>query len=534
MRAMDRILLFAPVLCCAIAAAHAQPVPPPGYDVRSYGATGAGLIKDTEAVQQAIDACAEAGGGTVIFPPGTYLCGSLRLKSRVLLWLGHGATLLGCKHKDDYDPLEELAFENDADVETSFFHRSLIWGEDVEHVGIGGTGVIDSNFVRRGGPKAIALKRCRFVDIQSIRIVNVPNYAVSLLGTDDVNIDGVTILNGFADGIDPDSCRNVRIANCRIETVDDAIVPKASFSLGERRHSERITVTNCVLSTVCNGFKLGTESGGGFRRIAVSNCVITGHSDQRPAISGIALESVDGADLDGVVVSNITMVNVRAPIFLRLGNRGRDMDTPVAGTLRNISINNIVATRASLACSVTGIPGHPVQGVTLSDVRIEFTGGNPRHPSDVPVPEQIDRYPEALMFGPLPAYGLFCRHVEGLTLRNLQFTYTDPFWRLTTDVYRDVRWPVESGPPSHSEPADAGHALFCEDVHGLDIDGFGARPSADGAALFHFAQVGDALIRGCRAPEDMAVFLETVDCASGDLHLEGNAFPEGAVPVKEL
>ena len=121
--------------------------------------------------------------------------------------------------------------------------------------------------------------------------MNAPNYSISMLGTDDVLIDGVTILNGFSDGIDPDSCRNVRISNCRIETIDDAIVPKASFSLGERRASENITVTNCILSTVCNGFKLGTESGGGFRRVAVDNCIITGHSNGRPATSGIALES---------------------------------------------------------------------------------------------------------------------------------------------------------------------------------------------------------------------------------------------------
>jgi glycosyl hydrolase family 28 len=316
----------------------------------------------------------------------------------------------------------------------------LIWGEDLEHIGITGSGVIDANFRKRGGPKPIALKRCRYVTIKGIQILNAPNYAISMLGTDDVNIDGVTILNGYCDGIDPDSCRNVRISNCRIETIDDAIVPKASFSLGERRACEQITVTNCILSTVCNGFKLGTESGGGFRRIAVSNCVITGFKGRHPAISGIALESVDGAVLEDVTVSNITMVDVRAPIFIRLGNRGRDMDTPIPGALRNVSISNVVASRASLACSITGIPGHPVRGVTLSNIRVSYIGSNPRQPSDLPVKEEVARYPEALMFGALPAYGLYCRHVEDLELSNINFGYEDDFWRLNTDIYRDVIW----------------------------------------------------------------------------------------------
>ena len=224
-------------------------------------------------MQRAIDACAAGGGGTVFFPAGTYLCGSLHLKNNITLHLDNGATILGSTVVKDYDPPETLDFKNDADTETTYFHQSLIWGEGIERVTITGEGTINSGFEQRHGPKPIALKRCKYVDIFGIHILNAPNYAISLLGTDFVNIDGVTILNAFADGIDPDSCRNVRISNCHIEAIDDAIVPKTSFSLGERRSCENITVTNCFLSTRCNGFKLGTESGGDFRRIAVSNCV---------------------------------------------------------------------------------------------------------------------------------------------------------------------------------------------------------------------------------------------------------------------
>ena len=211
------------------------------------------------------------------------------------------------------------------------FHHALIWGEDVEHVGIVGSGTIDANFSKRGGPKPIALKRCRFVEIRGIRILNAPNYNISLLGTDYVNIEGVTILDGYCDGIDPDSCRNVRISDCHIECWDDAICPKASFSLGERRAVENLVVTNCYMATGCNAFKMGTESGGGFKRIAVSNCVMGVLPGKRPARSGIALESVDGAGVDGVVIDNIVMHGVRCPIFVRLGNRGRGYGGAGAG-----------------------------------------------------------------------------------------------------------------------------------------------------------------------------------------------------------
>jgi hypothetical protein len=530
----DRRKRFGAVMLLAMTMACAALAAPAYYTVRDHGAVGDGVAKDTAAVQRAIDACAAAGGGTVLFPAGTYLCGSLHLKSNVTLHLDNGATILGSLLKEDYDPPETLDFKNDADVETTYFHQSLIWGEGLERVAITGGGTIDSGFGKRGGPKPIALKRCRFVNISGIRILNAPNYAISLLGTDDVNIDGVTILNAFADGIDPDSCRNVRISNCHIEAIDDAIVPKTSFSLGERRSCENITVTNCFLSTRCNGFKLGTESGGDFKRIAVSNCVITGKKGKSPAISGIALESVDGANIDGVTVSNITMTDVRAPIFLRLGNRGRDQETPTPGSLRNVIIDNIVATRASLACSVTGIPGHAVENVTLSNIRMEFLGGNPLHPANTPMPEKEDRYPEALMFGPMPAYALFVRHAEGVTLSNFDVSHAPGFWRLTTDIYKNITWSDGDAPPSDSVPGEAGHALLFDDVRELSVNGLRAQPSGDGAALLRLTGVRRALLRGILAKEGTQTLLEVAGAGSAEITLAESALQGVAKPVSLL
>jgi len=173
-----------------------------------------------------------------------------------------------------------------------------------------------------------------------------------------VNIDGVSILNGYCDGIDPDACRHVRISNCHIDCYDDAIVPKTSYSLGYHRSTEFLTVTNCQLATNCNAFKLGTESGGDFKYITVSNCVMFARDSGRPPTSGISLESVDGANIDGITIDNISMSNVRVPVFVRLGNRGRDMDEPIPGSLQNVIISNITATGADQACLISGIPGH--------------------------------------------------------------------------------------------------------------------------------------------------------------------------------
>jgi polygalacturonase len=260
------------------------------------------------------------------------------------------------------------------------------------------------------------------VTIKDLTMVNAPNYNISLLGADYVNIDGVTILNGYSDGIDPDCCHHVRISNCHIESSDDAIVPKASFSLGYRRSTENLTVTNCVLATNRNAFKLGTESGGDFRCITVSNCVMFARAGMRPPVSGISLLSVDGSHISDVTIQNIAMNGPRCPIFLRLGNRGRDMDVPVPGTLENILISQVAARAAEGPSCIAGIPGHRVRHVTLRDIRVEVIGGTAHDAIPREVPEEIAKYPSAGMFGPLPAYGLYCRHVEDLMLSNLQFT----------------------------------------------------------------------------------------------------------------
>ncbi len=522
------VLCFFIFIQCAVGAlSAASTVPPAPHVVTAYGAVGDGKTRDSPAIQRSVDACADGGGGTVYFPPGVYLSGSIRLKSGVRLWLDPGATILGSPSDDDYDPYETIDFPNDADRETSFFHFSLIWAEDADRVGILGGGTIDSNRERRGGPKSIALKRCKFVEIRDVTIRNAPNYAVSLLGTDYVNIDGVMILNAHSDGIDPDASRHVRIANCHIVSWDDAIVLKSSFSLGGRRSTEDVSVTNCYLESACSTFKLGTESGGDFKRIVLSNCVMKGlqggeqasQGRYRPANAGLGIMTVDGAHIDGVSVSNVVMHDIRAPIFIRLGNRGRDMPSPVPGTLKNVNIDNIIATNATLASSITGIPGHPVEGVSLSNVRFTYTGGSTYKPADEAVPEVEGAYPESRMFGGLPAYGLYVRHIKDLTLNNVQLLYAEDFWRLEADDYRNVSWDPSSLHPTPAGPGVPGHAIVMDNVAGIRVTGLHALASPDGAAVLHFVNVRDAFLSGTVAAPDTQVFLEVAGDRTQAIHL---------------
>ncbi len=440
--------------------------------VRDFGAKGDGIAKDTAALQKAIDEAERQGGGTVLVPAGKYLSGTIHLKSNVTLNLENGATILASTDNADFDPYETLPFESVSDRETTYFHYGLVTAENVHNIAIVGQGIIDGNRTKRGGPKTVAIKLCQFVTIRGITVQNSPNYSISFWGTDYVDVEGVTILNGYADGIDPDSSRYVRISNCFIDSWDDAICPKASPSMGmdKKRAVEHLTVTNCVLRTSCSNFKFGTESSGDFKNIAVSNITMLPREKGRRPLSGISLEAVDGSNIDGVVISNISMVGVETPIFIRLGNRGRGMTPAAPGSAQNISIKNVVARNSSMTSSVTGIPGYPVRRVVLDGLTLSMEGGN-KDPRDLDVPEHIAKYPEGNMFGQLPSYGFYGRHVEGLALTNIH-----------------TRWESEDLRPS----------LVFDDVKDLSVDGFRTDTVSGSSPVAWMNNVVDALLRGSR------------------------------------
>lgn len=465
------------------------------FNVRDHGARGDGRAKDTPAIQAAIDAAARSGG-TVSFPPGDYVSGTLRLRSRVTLRLDAGATVLASPDRGDFDPPEELGYETFTDRETADFTYALLQGRRVANVRILGPGRIDGKGTSRGGPKPIALKECRDIQIRDLTITNAPNYNISLLGCDHVEILGVTILNGYSDGIDPDCCRNVRIARCHIETRDDAVVLKASFALGVRRATENVTVSDCHLVTRHNALKLGTESAGDFRRIFMSDCTIVGqrHPWKGDMSSGIALQAVDGGALEHVAVSNIRMTDVFAPIFVRLARRGRAQPVRTAGVLRDVSISNVVATGASGTSSITGIPGHLVERISLQNVRVTAVGGGKAELVSLDMPDMERLYPDATMFGDLPAYGLYCRHVVGLSVKGIDLGVAQP---------------------------DARPAVVLDQVRNLDLRAMRAMPPADGGPTLWLHSLQDGRLRDLRSHASAPPVVRVSGAASSGIRVLG-------------
>ena len=435
-------------LLCALVPWHADgPGRAPVFDVKSYGASGTGAAADTAAINNAIAAASKAGGGTVYFPAGTYLSGSIHLRSNIGLYLDHGAVLKASPDPAAYDEAEPNQWSQYQDFGHSHWRNSLIWGEGVENVSVSGPGLIDGTALTREadqriGNKAISLKLSRNVTIRGISMLLCGHFAILATGVDNMVIDGITI-DTNRDGIDVDASRNVRISNVTVNSPwDDAIVLKASYGLGFARDTEDVTITNCFVSgydmgTVLNGtygrtgpaapdkggptgrIKLGTESSGGFKNITISNCVFE-------RSRGLALETVDGGSLEDVAVSNITMRDVgNSPIFLRLGRRMRSPEGTPIGTLRRVNISDVVVYNADSrsASLITGIPGHDIEDVKLNNIRILYQGGGTRVQAALAPPEGETEYPEPMRFGPMPAYGFFVRKVNGIEFNNVEVGY---------------------------------------------------------------------------------------------------------------
>jgi hypothetical protein len=482
------------------------------FDVRDFGARGDGVTIDSDAINRAIDAAAAAGGGTVVISGGTFASHSIRLRSHVGLHLDQGAVLLAADTGGGrgYDPAERGPGNAYQDFGHSHWHNSLIWGENVEDVSITGPGRIDGKGLSRGlggraedldtrpgqANKAIALKLSRNVLLRDFTIHRGGHMSILLTGVDNVTIDNLTI-DTNRDGIDVDACRNVRISNVQVNAPnDDAIVLKSSYALGAPRATENVTITNSIVSgfdvgTVLDGtygrttvaapdrdgptgrIKLGTESNGTFRNITISNIVFT-------RSRGLALETVDGAAIEDVTVSNVTMREVsNAPFFLRLASRMRGPAGTPVGTLRRVSISNVNVYDADprYASIIAGIPGHPIEGVRFSNVRIWYRGGlsletaatQPanlvntffRPPGGMgpreayAVPEREAMYPEPSLFGVLPAYGFFVRHAADIRMDGVEvgFMASDTRPAFVLDDVRGIELHGVRAPTAPNVPA---------------------------------------------------------------------------------
>lgn len=374
-----------------------------------------------------------------------------------------------------YDPAgPPQPWEKFQDFGHNHWHNSLLWGEDLHDVSILGPGLIWGKGLSRGeqnelpraespgiGNKAIALKNCRNVTFRDFSMLQGGHFAILLTGVDNVIIDGLKI-DTNRDGMDIDCCKNVRITNCTVNSPwDDAICPKSSFALGHVRTTENVTISNCYVTgiydygTLLDGtfkrmsyplnsrspigrIKCGTESNGGFKNIAVTNCIF---EDCR----GLALETVDGAQIEDIAITNITMRGlVHSPLFLRLGARMRGPQGMTPGVLRRVLISNIVSSGAvaEYPSIISGIPGSYIEDIKISDVYLQQLGGGTKEWAELNPPEKENGYPEATMFGTLPARGFFVRHARNIEFGNIEIA---------------------------TEKSDARPAFWIEDVDGVDL-----------------------------------------------------------------
>jgi polygalacturonase len=427
------------------------------YYVTNYGAKGDGKTMDTKSINAAITAAADAGGGTVFFPAGNYLSGSIHLKSNISLYIDQGATIVAADYTPEagYDDPETVVTNRYEDFGHRHWHNSLIWGENIHDVSILGQGMIWGKGLERTNTidkmndetnkkpnKSIALLNCRNINIKDISILHGGWCGLLATGADNLTVNNVK-MDTNRDGMDIDCCQNVHISDCSINSpMDDGICLKSSYSLNKNRATENVTITNCQVSGFEEGsfldgtykrvakdesgptgrIKFGTESNGGFKNITISNCTFV-------YCRGLALETVDGALLEDVTISNITMREiVNAPIFVRLGARMRGPETDKPGTCQRVIISNVVAydVDAKQAAIISGVPGHDINDLTLNNIRIYFKGGGTAAQARNVVPSLEKEYPEPNRFGITPTYGFFIRNVTDLKMKDVEVHYQSP------------------------------------------------------------------------------------------------------------
>ncbi len=459
--------------------------------ITSVGAIADGRTNNAAVIQKLIDKVSAGGGGKIVVPPGNFMTGSLFLKSNVELNIQLGAVLLGSTYVKDYQKVAGKA--------------SLILAENQNNVSITGEGIIDGQgqelmmdvfkklrsgelksddsiwLVKRPGvgrAHDLFFKDCKGIKIKGITLKNSSDWVQDYRECTDVVIDGITVQSTAYwnnDGLDITDCKNVRITNCFINASDDALCFKSE---NPKSSCENVVVDNCTLRSSANGLKFGTANLGGFRNFKITNLTI--FDTYR---SAIALESVDGGFMDHIDIRNVNAKNTGNAIFIRRGHRNK---TGPVSTLTGIYIANIkvetplykpdqgypiegppdhlrpgfdkMPVRPSsfhiyghpylpynlIPSSIVGVPGYPVEDVTLENIEISYGGRSSKDIAYIPldkitsIPENETGYPDFSMWGELPAWGLYMRHAEGIKIRNFTVSYKEDDFR-PAFVFDDVK-----------------------------------------------------------------------------------------------
>ena len=433
------------------------------YNVRDFGAAGDGVQIDSPAINAAIEAAASKGGGVIYFPEGIYSSYSIRLRDNITLRLAEGAVIKAAKPtaEQGYDVAEPNEWDMYQDFGHSHWKNSLIWGIGLKNLKFEGKGLIDgtdalSSGLGRQGPiaeanKAIALKECKNVTIKGISLLNSGHFSLLLTGVDNLVIDNV-LCDTNRDAFDIDCCANVKITNCVVNSLnDDGIVLKSSYGLGYPKATENVLIKNCTVSgydpgTVYYGtygtsitaapdrdgptgrVKFGTESNGGFKNIRIENITFK-------RCRGLALETVDGALIENIKVRHLRMDDIwNSPIYIRIGDRMRGPKELPASKAHNIEISDVVVTNCDTryALLIVGLPGNPVENVTLRDIHIQYKGGLTKE--DVRLQRGANSfffgrnsgYPEPSAHGIQPAWGLSMQHARNIKFKNVTMELMQP------------------------------------------------------------------------------------------------------------
>lgn len=403
----------------------------------------------------------------MIIPNGNFKSGTITLRNNVELFLERGAVLYASTDHHDFPRQQQPKYRSQKDPGGWY---ALIYAEGASNIGISGYGTINGQGAKQvprphpkgavhedrdGRPRNILFISCQKISVQDVTMQSSGIWNQHYLDCENIIINNVRVYNHSNrnnDAIDIDGCRNVVISNSIMDTDDDGITLKSTGAAP----CEDVTITNCVVSSFCAAIKCGTESTGGFKNILITNCIIkpsacpTEPIFRTPRIGqvGIALEIVDGGIMDGVTVSNVVIEGTECPIYVRLGNRARKhtdaAPEPPRGKMRNVSLSNInVYGAGNYSSSITGIPGSPIENITLNNIRIVNRGGlkQGEYTSDpAKVPELEKEYPAPDKWRNLPSSGFFIRHVNDISLHDitLRSEAADPRMPVIADDVDDL------------------------------------------------------------------------------------------------
>ena len=426
----------------------------------------------THDLQALIDQVHSKGGGRITFVKGEYHTGQLELKSGVELYLEEGAVVLGSTSPYDYQQMDSKQLAGDERKDKS--QLGLIIAKNAHDIAITGKGTIDGrglelaltidslhhtgeltdpNYnIRRQRPSELArptlfnIAGCRGVRIENVHLRNSAGWGLSFHQCREMVLRGLDIYNRAYwnnDGIDLTDCQQVVVESCNVNSADDGICLK---SYDPESSNDSITIRNCEIRSSASAIKFGSASYGGFRHIRISDIRVFDTFR-----SALAIESVDGALIDDVVAEHIEAKNTGNPIFLRLGQRAGKRK----GSLRDVTIRHFRCEvpfgrpdeaydlrgpevdffHNPFPSSICGIPDNRIENVTLEHIDIHYPGRATKGMAYIPlwrlkdVPEQTGKYPEFTMFGELPAWGFFVRHVDGIRLHHVHLSLENDDFR---------------------------------------------------------------------------------------------------------